>query len=744
MRRALLAALLGVAASTASAQMSLQVSHQIGSTTAQLYWTPNPGAVSYTVSRTHHVPAYEFVVSTSALTASVQQPADTSYAYVIFAMDQNGATIPGGASNMGLVSSFAFTDPALATTTPIRAVHVTELRTAVAAARDALHGWTTSWSSTVAAGSPILASDITGLRDGLALNTAQGYDDPSLTGLPVRKRHVEQLRLRVSTFPEYVNASLTVSNPYFSPNGDGQKDTTTVSATMAPNADPRWLINVRNGAGTIIRTFSGSGSAVAYAWDGRNAAGTIQSEGSYTFELVDGDGLTTPVAPLATTTIDLTPPSVAIVAPTPAQVFSNLRQNFNGDITITGTAMDSHFGTWSMNETSPQAISLGGGSAAVTSTATLGVLHTLPNTGPLANGPHVLTLSAIDQAGNSNSTAVTVSLGNFSVSQNVNQLNLGASGQVTYTSIVPFTMTETIQLRTSGNTVVRTLVNQSRTAGTYSDTWDGRNDSGVAVPDGTYTYAATGDEGTGAITWTQAGQFLGSVVTQFPYPRCRDASGAITSCDAVPFDPFTNQPLRLVYCNAGTGPTSPCTYGGPMIVVIKASPGDETTSACDYYCIDSFVQADGDQEYAWYGQPLTFISPPANRISVIRRNDTLPRNMTFVYGSRPVLTNLVISPLLFSPGAGTAANGSLTLSFGVTSFQSRPVVLKAEFRNQESGSLLRTITTPSGPAGSRTISWDGRADNGAWVAPALYEVTVTVTDSEGNATSIRPYVTVRY
>jgi hypothetical protein len=121
MRRGLLAALLGVVASTASAQMSLQVSHPIGSTTAQLYWTANPGAVSYTVGRTHHLPAFEFVVSTTALTASVQQPANTPYAYQIVATDQSGNTIPLGTSNMALVSSFAFTDAILSTTTPIRA-----------------------------------------------------------------------------------------------------------------------------------------------------------------------------------------------------------------------------------------------------------------------------------------------------------------------------------------------------------------------------------------------------------------------------------------------------------------------------------------------------------------------------------------------------------------------------------------------------------------------------------------------
>ena len=80
----------------------------------------------------------------------------------------------------------------------------------------------------------------------------------------------------------------------------------------------------------------------------------------------------------------------------------------------------------------------------------------------------------------------------------------------------------------------------------------------------------------------------------------------------------------------------------------------------------------------------------------------------------------------------------------VTTFQSRTVTLKGEFKNVTSGSILRTIATGVQLAGQVVLTWNGRADNGAWVAPGVYEATITVTDSGGSSTVLKPLITVRY
>ena len=70
--------------------------------------------------------------------------------------------------------------------------------------------------------------------------------------------------------------------------------------------------------------------------------------------------------------------------------------------------------------------------------------------------------------------------------------------------------------------------------------------------------------------------------------------------------------------------------------------------------------------------------------------------------------------------------------------------VKGEFKNVASGSILRTITTAAQSPGQVVLNWNGRADNGAWVAPGLYEATITVTDSAGSSTVLKPLITVRY
>jgi len=128
-----------------------------------------------------------------------------------------------------------------------------------------------------------------------------------------------------------------------------------------------------------------------------------------------------------------------------------------------------------------------------------------------------------------------------------------------------------------------------------------------------------------------------------------------------------------------------------------------------------------------------------------RRDDLWPQNLVFAYGLRPSLSNLTITPLLFYPGSAPLPLYGQILSITVTTTSAGGnASLKGEFRNRSSGSVLRTITTASASPGQRTLTWDGRADNGAFVAPGIYDVTLTVTDSIGGTAVLRPVVIVRY
>jgi len=118
--------------------------------------------------------------------------------------------------------------------------------------------------------------------------------------------------------------------------------------------------------------------------------------------------------------------------------------------------------------------------------------------------------------------------------------------------------------------------------------------------------------------------------------------------------------------------------------------------------------------------------------------------MTVLYGTAPVISNPRLSSF-FNPGGGTLANGKLGFTVNVDTYVGLQAKLELQFRLIDPyGSTLRTIVTNLAPEGDLTAEWDGRADNGAWVAPGTYQVTITAIDSVGSRASIRPLVVVRY
>jgi flagellar hook assembly protein FlgD len=338
---------------------------------------------------------------------------------------------------------------------------------------------------------------------------------------------------------------------------------------------------------------------------------------------------------------------------------------------------------------------------------------------------------------------VTVTLPDFSVAQNVFQLNAATSGTVTYTSVVPYALTETITIRSvKSGALVRTLVNQQRTAATYTDVWNGTNDAGALVPDGPYQYIATATSASGTVTWDQSTQYVGGS-TQYPYAKCRNDAGALVICSdsTITFDPYANKPLRINYC-VGDGDPPACTGSLPAIVVIKvsATPADVNSSCDAFTCLANDYQSAGAHEFAWYGRSIAaFAVPPSPFLTVIRRYDNWPRNVVLIFGTAPTILNLALSSPILNP-----AWSGLDLSFDATAFQSRTITTTCQFVNGSSGSILRTITSAAQPAGHITVHWHGRADNGDWVAPDVYRIILTVTDSAGSATTVLPLVTVRY
>ena len=278
--------------------------------------------------------------------------------------------------------------------------------------------------------------------------------------------------------------NVTVSNPYFSPNGDGSKDTTTLTASLTYLSN--WTVDIKNSVGTVVKTLTGTGTSISATWDGKDSSGVIQPEGTYSYTITATEPSSGTVATknsASNITIDLIPPIAGIISPVANQdVYEN--------VTITGTASDAnkeyHYLYYGAGTNPTTYTQFASGYLNVTN-GTLGMW----STHTLTNGIYTLKLLVIDNAGNKTETTIPVNVNNASVSNLTASVNFNpVSNQ---SSAISYTLAEggliTIRVGTYAS-YFRTLIqNAKRPAGENTDYWDGRNDLGELVPSGNYLIA---------------------------------------------------------------------------------------------------------------------------------------------------------------------------------------------------------------------------------------------------------------
>lgn len=170
-------------------------------TSISVVWGAVTGAANYEVFRTEDNVNYTSRGTVSATNLSDSAQSGKSYLYKVRALDALGTIGPDSSRDLATAVSFT-DDPIMVGTTPARALHVTELRTAVNAVRTLAGLPGGSFVETITAGSTsIKASHINELRSALdparsalALSPVS-YTDPSLTsGLSIKAAHITQLR----------------------------------------------------------------------------------------------------------------------------------------------------------------------------------------------------------------------------------------------------------------------------------------------------------------------------------------------------------------------------------------------------------------------------------------------------------------------------------------------------------------------------------------------------------------------
>jgi flagellar hook assembly protein FlgD len=510
-----------------------------------------------------------------------------------------------------------------------------------------------------------------------------------------------------------------LSQAFFSPNGDAVQDATAFSGGFSFD-DVDWQLDVRDAGNASVRSASGNGDSFAFSWDGRNGAGVLQPDGPYTLVAVGSIGSASGTASVPTV-LDNTPPLSVISSPSAGQVLSNVYQNGSTDVSVLGTATDTNFTSWTSEYGA--GVAPAAWTALRTATAPLVSGEVGPwLTAPLPNGAYVLRLRAADKAGNLSSAAVATTVGNFKAAQSLLEFNPSNAQSQTYTSTVPFALSETLVIKNASGQIVRTLVpNVSRPAGDYADTWNGRNDSNVLVPDGPYFYVATASAGTSSMTWDLSSAYLANwseITHNLPIQA---------------FDPFNNSPMTVTY-----------NFSSPARVSIALSQSSVLYQGnCNppQFCIvTEEYQESGLHTVTWASVDATgAFRGDILGIGIVADRNQFAKNAVIAYGSKPRVTNVRVTPPVFGP-----AVGSQQVEFDLTTNLSQPVQVAVSFLNQSSLSTLRTITVPVQPPGHVTVPWDGRANNGMFVAPGYYTVTVVVTDALGNESRGQILTTIQY
>jgi flagellar hook assembly protein FlgD len=538
-------------------------------------------------------------------------------------------------------------------------------------------------------------------------------------------------RVTLNTAQQLTVSNLSVTPLYFSPNNDGVQDTTTISATSSFDG-ASWTLSIKNSSGTVVGSASGSATPnLSYTWNGGS-----QGDGVYTLVLTVTDG-TASVQNSPTVTLDKTAPVATITSPAAGATLSNVTNSGNASFNITGSSTDTNFSGWSLDYGAGSApttwTNLATGSAPVSS----GTFYTWP-TLPITDGQYTIRLTSTDLAGNTATSSKTITVGNFNVTGGSQIMTPGTS-TATYTSTVPFTLTETLIIKNGAGTAVRTLVNGSRNAGTYNDTWDGKNTSGAYVPVGTYTAVATAASGSSNMTWNPPAASFDDNTPFCGYTADWFAVGPLPN-----FWPFANQPLALTYSLSSNGTPRPfrtwflftpdwtsVRYYGSARLSMCGTTGNFCAPAGDYHGQGTFTQY-----YLGY-DPTRTLRPDITTAVEMTFCESDTGNVIRVDGTAPAMANLAVTPFYFRPGFGV-----IQIGFDVATFQNAAVSVTAIVERADAAGTIKTIAANGQAAGHIALSWDGRSDSGYLLAEGPYLITITVTDPIGSTTTRQALVTI--
>ena len=431
-----------------------------------------------------------------------------------------------------------------------------------------------------------------------------------------------------------------------------------------------------------------------------NTPGTYQA----TLRVTDNDGLTDTDSATINIYSSGSPSAVASASPTFGD--APLSVSFTG----TGTDPD---GTITLYEWDFD----GDGTYDWSSTTTGNTSHTYTKVGAVNAGFRVT-----DNDGKTAVDSVTIKtiLGISTSRTGVFNPTAGQTGSIS--STLTGDAIVTIRVIDEAGNVVRTLVdNVSRAGGSYSDVWDGKDESGDLVRDGVYyfliQYTVNGETYTYDLRETATFQ--------------QNYSGLTHTRS---FSPYEDDFYEVTYYLSKPSEVSMYIWAWPYYM----GPVKHVRTL-----LVRELRGAGYHTELWDGtDDKGALVPTDKSYAMAQVFWEISDNGIIITGDRPEITNVSADPNYFSPAYnpyGTQPTQHTIVSFKL----SEATDVDCRIVNSE-GVLVRTITKNNLPAGANNIIWDGKDMSGKLVKEGSYRITFTAIDGDGNRSMSRSALVVVY
>lgn len=296
---------------------------------------------------------------------------------------------------------------------------------------------------------------------------------------------------------------------------------------------------------------------------------------------------------------------------------------------------------------------------------------------------------------------------NVSLSVSTDTIDPSLSETTTVTTSLSAATKAQINIEDKNGSLVRTLVPLvERGAGTYSDVWDGMDDSGAVVAEGEYR-AVLLYEFNGKLERYDLGLTTGGA--QYNPSRSRIVSS---------FSPFANTPMIVdIYLSRASE--------------VDAFIGRFYTNTRLVTLLQRVPLGKGTHRITWNGEngEGELIQPPPGDMFLFGLwGYTLPNNAIYVRSGAHI-AGLTVSPSIFDP---TSAPGCDQANLSISSFSlSQPATIELVVTDVDAGTEVARFQYPGLAAGSASIAWDGKTNDGTLVAPGRYRLGLAAIDANG-------------